>query len=92
MTRRKTAYFGGALPPLQASQRKGDTYEIALIGTGNMPLMQWILDGKGDDAIINMSALARRLECSRSSLLTASIRMDSTALLGTTSTNSDNEN
>ncbi|MEX9254968.1 hypothetical protein [Pseudenterobacter timonensis] len=43
--------------------------KLALIGTGNMPLMQWILDGKGDDAIINMSALARRLECSRSSLL-----------------------
>ena len=37
--------------------------------TGNLPLMQWILDGKGDDAIINMSALARRLGCSRSSLL-----------------------
>ena len=43
--------------------------KLALIGTGNMPLMQWILDGKGDDAIINMSALARRLGCSRSSLL-----------------------
>ena len=43
--------------------------KLALIGTGNMPLMQWILDGKGDDAIINMSALARRLECSRSSVL-----------------------
>ena len=43
--------------------------KLALIGTGNLPLMQWILDGKGDDAIINMSALARRLECSRSSLL-----------------------
>ena len=42
--------------------------KMQLIGTGNMPLMQWILDGKGDDAIINMSALARRLECSRSSL------------------------
>lgn len=43
--------------------------KLALIGTGNMPLMQWILDGKGDDAIINMSALPRRLGCSRSSLL-----------------------
>lgn len=43
--------------------------ELALIGTGNMPLMQWILDGTNDDAIINMPALARRLECSRSSLL-----------------------
>ncbi|HCM9745009.1 TPA: hypothetical protein N5O31_002369 [Enterobacter hormaechei subsp. steigerwaltii] len=43
--------------------------KLALIGTGNLPLMQWILDGKGDDAIINMSALARRLGCSRSSLL-----------------------
>lgn len=43
--------------------------KMQLIGTGNMPLMQWILDGKGDDAIINMSALARRLGCSRSSLL-----------------------
>ncbi|EPG3147896.1 hypothetical protein PC950_004424 [Citrobacter freundii] len=43
--------------------------KLALIGTGNMPLMQWILDGKGDDSIINMSALARRLGCSRSSLL-----------------------
>ncbi|OFU65537.1 hypothetical protein HMPREF3143_20245 [Enterobacter sp. HMSC16D10] len=37
--------------------------------TRNMPLMQWILDGKGDDAIINMSTLARRLGCSRSNLL-----------------------
>lgn len=43
--------------------------KLALISTGNMPLIQWILDGKGDDSIINMSALARRLECSRSSLL-----------------------
>lgn len=43
--------------------------KLALIGTGNMPLMQWILDDKGDDAIINMSALAHRLGCSRSSLL-----------------------
>lgn len=43
--------------------------KLALIGTGNLPLMQWILDGTNDDAIINMSALARRLECSRSSLL-----------------------
>lgn len=43
--------------------------KLALIGTGNMPLMQWIQDGKGDDAIINMSALARWLGCSRSSLL-----------------------
>lgn len=43
--------------------------KLALIGTDNMPLMQWILDGTNDDAIINMSALARRLGCSRSSLL-----------------------
>ncbi|WP_188232078.1 MULTISPECIES: hypothetical protein [unclassified Citrobacter] len=43
--------------------------KLALISTGNMPLIQWILDGKGDDSIINMSALARRLGCSRSSLL-----------------------
>ncbi|MCS2164984.1 hypothetical protein [Scandinavium manionii] len=43
--------------------------KLALIGQGNLPLMQWILDGTNDDAIINMSALARRLECSRSSLL-----------------------
>lgn len=43
--------------------------KMQLISTGNMPLMQWILDGKGSDAIINMSALARRLGCSRSSLL-----------------------
>ncbi|MEH5750912.1 hypothetical protein PO640_18890 [Citrobacter freundii] len=43
--------------------------KLALIGTGNLPLIQWILDGTNDDAIINMSALARRLECSRSSLL-----------------------
>ena len=41
--------------------------KLALIGTGNMPLMQWILDGTNDDTIINMSALARRLGCSRSS-------------------------
>ncbi|MGV2689115.1 hypothetical protein UD636_09245 [Citrobacter braakii] len=43
--------------------------KLALIGTGNLPLIQWILDGTNDDAIINMSALARRLGCSRSSLL-----------------------
>lgn len=43
--------------------------KLALIGTGNLPLMQWILDGTNDDTIINMSALARRLGCSRSSLL-----------------------
>nr|HCI8794507.1 hypothetical protein [Klebsiella variicola] len=43
--------------------------KLALIGTGNLPLMQWILDGTNDDAIINMSSLARRLGCSRSSLL-----------------------
>ena len=43
--------------------------KMQLISTGNMPLMQWILDGKGSDAIINMSALARSLGCSRSSLL-----------------------
>lgn len=43
--------------------------KLDLIGTGNMPLMQWILNGINDDAIINMSALARRLGCSRSSLL-----------------------
>lgn len=43
--------------------------KLALIGAGNLPLMQWILDGTNDDAIINMSALARRLGCSRSSLL-----------------------
>jgi AraC-like DNA-binding protein len=43
--------------------------KLALIGQGNLPLMQWILDGTNDDAIINMSALARRLGCSRSSLL-----------------------
>lgn len=41
----------------------------ALISTGNMPLMQWILNGKGDDSIIRMSALACKLECSRSSLI-----------------------
>ena len=58
--------------------------KLALIGTGNMPLMQWILDGKGDDAIINMSALARRLECSRSSYLTASTVMDLIARFVTT--------
>lgn len=39
--------------------------KLALIGTGNIPLMQWSLDGTSDDAIINV----RRLECSRSSLL-----------------------
>lgn len=43
--------------------------KLALIGTGNMPLMQWILDGTNDDGIINLSALSRRLGCSRSSLL-----------------------
>ena len=29
--------------------------KLALIGTGNMPLLQWILDGTNDDAIINMT-------------------------------------
>lgn len=43
--------------------------KIALIGTGNLPLMQWILDGTNDDNILNVSALARRLECSRSSFI-----------------------
>ncbi|EIV6767143.1 hypothetical protein ACU9CW_001130 [Cronobacter dublinensis] len=43
--------------------------KLQLIGKGNLPLLQWILDGTNDDAIINMSALARRLGCSRSSLL-----------------------
>lgn len=43
--------------------------KLALIGTGSMPLMQWMLHGKGDDSIINMSALARWLGCSHSSLL-----------------------
>ena len=43
--------------------------KLQLVGTGNLPLLHWILDGTNDDAIINMSALARRLECSRSSLM-----------------------
>ncbi|MFE8153873.1 hypothetical protein RBA63_18630 [Brenneria goodwinii] len=43
--------------------------KLALIGIGNTPLLTMILDGVKDDGILNLSALARRLNCSRSSLL-----------------------
>lgn len=43
--------------------------KLALIGIGNTPLLTMILDGAKDDGILNLSALARRLNCSRSSLL-----------------------
>lgn len=66
--------------------------KLALIGTGNMPLMQWILDGKGDDAIINMSALARKLGVVAPAFLTAFRPTGSILLLSITSTYSDNEN
>ena len=58
----------------EALQGRGKGEEIhivklALIGTGNTPLLTMILDGVKDDGILNLSALARRLNCSRSSLL-----------------------
>ncbi|GKJ06672.1 hypothetical protein NUKP23_19880 [Klebsiella variicola] len=43
--------------------------KMQLIGKGNLPLLTFILDGCTDDSILNISALARRLSCSRSSLL-----------------------
>ncbi|EOF4702681.1 hypothetical protein ACKWWX_001029 [Klebsiella oxytoca] len=43
--------------------------KMQLIGKGNLPLLTFILDGCSDDSILNISALARRLSCSRSSLL-----------------------
>ncbi|EOI3469559.1 hypothetical protein ACMSWU_002679 [Cronobacter turicensis] len=43
--------------------------KIILIGQCNLRLMLWILDGRVDDALINMSALARWLGDSHSSLL-----------------------
>lgn len=43
--------------------------KLALIGIGNTPLLTMILDGAKDDSLLNLSALARRLNCSRSSLL-----------------------
>lgn len=43
--------------------------KLQLIGKGNLPLLTFILDGCTDDSILNISALARRLSCSRSSLL-----------------------
>lgn len=42
--------------------------KLVLTGFGNMPLISMILDGAQDDGILNLSALARRLNCSRSSL------------------------
>ncbi|NIF34044.1 hypothetical protein F3J29_18095 [Enterobacter sp. Cy-643] len=43
--------------------------KLQLIGKGNLPLLTFILDGCSDDSILNIAALARRLSCSRSSLL-----------------------
>jgi AraC-like DNA-binding protein len=43
--------------------------KLVLTGFGNMPLLAMTLDGVKDDGILNLSALARRLNCSRSSLL-----------------------
>lgn len=43
--------------------------KLQLVGVGNMPLLTMILDGAKDDSLLNLSALARRLNCSRSSLL-----------------------
>lgn len=43
--------------------------KLQLVGKGNLPLLTFILDGCSDDKILNLSSLARRLGCSRSSLL-----------------------
>lgn len=43
--------------------------KLQLVGVGNMPLLSMILDGAKDDGLLNLSALSRRLNCSRSSLL-----------------------
>ncbi|ENZ8439112.1 TPA: hypothetical protein L9U11_001028 [Klebsiella pneumoniae] len=43
--------------------------KLQLVGKGNLPLLTFILDGCSDDNILNLSSLARRLGCSRSSLL-----------------------
>ncbi|ELQ4794621.1 TPA: hypothetical protein MA481_004617 [Klebsiella pneumoniae subsp. pneumoniae] len=43
--------------------------KLQLVGKGNLPLLTFILDGCSDNSILNLASLARRLECSRSSLL-----------------------
>ncbi|HBY9591207.1 hypothetical protein [Klebsiella pneumoniae] len=43
--------------------------KLQLVGKGNLPLLTFILDGCSDDNILNLASLARKLECSRSSLL-----------------------
>ncbi|WP_202304683.1 hypothetical protein [Dryocola clanedunensis] len=43
--------------------------KLQLIGKGNLPLLTFILDGGTDDSILNVSAISRRLGCSRSSLI-----------------------
>lgn len=43
--------------------------KLVLTGFGNMPLLAMTLDGVKDDGILNLSALSRRLGCSRSTLL-----------------------
>lgn len=43
--------------------------KLQLVGVGNMPLLTMILGGAKDDGILNLAALARKLNCSRSSLL-----------------------
>lgn len=43
--------------------------KLQLVGKGNLPLLTFILDGCSDDNILNLASLARRLGCSRSSLL-----------------------
>ncbi len=62
-----------------------------LTGTGNMPLMQRILDGKA----MMRSSTCKHLHAGWSVVvpvyLTASTRMDSNPLYGITSSNSDNE-
>ena len=42
---------------------------LVLTGFGNMPLLTFILDGAKDDGLLNLSALSRKLDCSRSSLV-----------------------
>lgn len=43
--------------------------KLQLIGRGNLPLLTFIMDGGSDDSILNISALSRKLGCSRSSFI-----------------------
>lgn len=43
--------------------------KLVLTGLANYPLLTFILDGAKDDGILNLSAVSRKLGCSRSSLI-----------------------